>query len=68
MDHAKEQYVVGGYTLKLSKDFGRSSNAALWEASIKSGKRYLPLYVAELQFPYNNRFSADIFGTAVGGC
>ena len=29
---------------------------------------YMPLYVAEFQFRYNNRENADIFGTAIGGC
>ena len=31
-------------------------------------KRYLHLYVAEFQFPYNNRFNDDIFGAAIEGC
>jgi hypothetical protein len=30
----------------------------------KVSAKYLPLYVAEFQFRYNNRFDADIFGTA----
>ena len=30
-------------------------------------KKYLHLYVAELQFRYNNRFNDDIFGTAIEG-
>jgi len=29
---------------------------------------YLPLYVAGFQFRYNNRYSPDIFGTAIKGC
>ena len=31
-------------------------------------KKYLPLYVAEFQFRYNNRENADIFETAISGC
>jgi hypothetical protein len=31
-------------------------------------RKYLPLYVAEFQFCYNNRENADIFGTAIAGC
>ena len=30
--------------------------------------KYMPLYVAEFQFRYNNRFNSDIFGTAINGC
>jgi hypothetical protein len=29
--------------------------------------KYLPLYVAQLQFRYNNRSNADIFGAALRG-
>jgi hypothetical protein len=28
---------------------------------------YMPPYVAEFQFRYNNRENADIFGTAIRG-
>jgi transposase-like protein len=31
-------------------------------------KKYLPLYLAELQFRFNNRNNDDIFGEAIGGC
>ncbi len=31
-------------------------------------KKYLPLYLAEFQFRFNNRKNADIFGKAVAGC
>jgi ISXO2-like transposase domain len=34
----------------------------------KVSKKYMPLYVAEFQFRYNNRFNSDIFGTAISGC
>ena len=34
----------------------------------KVSKKYLPLYVAEFQFRYNNRNNADIFGEAIRGC
>jgi hypothetical protein len=30
-------------------------------------KKYLPLYLAEFQFRYNNRREADIFGKAIAG-
>jgi transposase-like protein len=31
-------------------------------------KKYLPLYLAEFQFRFNNRKNEDIFGSAVAGC
>jgi hypothetical protein len=34
----------------------------------KVSHKYLPLYVAEFQFRYNNRENADIFGAAISGC
>jgi hypothetical protein len=34
----------------------------------KISAKYMPLYVAEFQFRYNNRFNGDIFGTAIEGC
>jgi len=34
----------------------------------KVSAKYLPLYVAEFQFRYNNRLNADIFGEAIRGC
>jgi transposase-like protein len=30
--------------------------------------KYLPLYLAEFQFRFNNRKNLDIFGEAVRGC
>ena len=34
----------------------------------KMSAKYMPLYVAEFQFRYNNRANADIFGAAISGC
>ena len=34
----------------------------------KVSAKYLPLYVAEFQFRYNNRMNTDIFGAAISGC
>jgi hypothetical protein len=34
----------------------------------KMSAKYMPLYVAEFLFRYNNRENADIFGTAIRGC
>lgn len=34
----------------------------------KVSEKYLPLYIAECQFKYNNRDNANIFGLAIAGC
>jgi hypothetical protein len=34
----------------------------------KISSKYLPLYVAEFEFRYNNRQNDDIFGTAIAQC
>ena len=34
----------------------------------KVSRKYMPLYVAEFQFRYNNRNNPDIFRTAIEGC
>jgi ISXO2-like transposase domain len=34
----------------------------------KVSKKYLPLYVAEFQFRYNNRENDNIFAEAIRGC
>jgi hypothetical protein len=31
-------------------------------------RKYMPMYVAEFQFRYNNRHNPDIFGAAIRGC
>jgi hypothetical protein len=34
----------------------------------KVSRKYMPLYVREFEFRYNNRHNPDIFGTAIKGC
>jgi transposase-like protein len=34
----------------------------------KVSKKYLPLYVVEFQFRFNNRANAGIFGVVIRGC
>jgi hypothetical protein len=34
----------------------------------KVSKKYLPLYVNEFEFPYNNRNNPDIFDAAIRAC
>ncbi|MBV8698371.1 MAG: transposase [Bradyrhizobium sp.] len=50
------------------KAFGASLSAARSGSYHKVSRKYLPLYVAEFQFRYNNRQNADIFGAAIACC
>jgi hypothetical protein len=37
------------------------------QTSADGRRKYLPLYIAEAQFRYNNRHNPDIFGAAIAG-
>jgi hypothetical protein len=37
------------------------------DSSHKVSAKYMPLYIAEFQFRYNNRMNPDMFGTAIAG-
>jgi hypothetical protein len=68
IDHAKEQYVVGAIHTQTIEGFWSLIKRGCVGTFHKVSKKYLPLYVAEFQFRYNNRMNSDIFGTAISGC
>jgi IS1 family transposase len=68
IDHAKEQYVVGSIHTQTIEGFWSLIKRGCVGTFHKVSKKYLPLYVAEFQFRYNNRMNRDIFGTAIAGC
>jgi hypothetical protein len=43
---------------------GVQQSRPMQRCSRKVSAKYMPLYVAEFQFRYSDRFNADIFGTA----
>lgn len=68
VNHAAGQYVVGAVHTNTIEGFWSQVKRAIIGTHHKVSAKYLPLYVAETQFKYNNRMNADIFGAAVAGC
>jgi transposase-like protein/IS1 family transposase len=68
VDHHRKQYVIGAVHTNTIEGFWSIFKRGMVGTFHKMSAKYMPLYVAEFQFRYNNRQNADIFGTAIGGC
>jgi hypothetical protein len=68
VDHRQGQYVVGAVHTQTIEGFWSQLKRAIIGTHHKVSAKYLPLYVAETQFKYNNRGNAAIFQTAVAAC
>jgi transposase-like protein len=68
VDHNKGEHVVGAIHTNTIEGFWSLIKRGIMGSYHKVSKKYLPLYVAEFQFRYNNRANADIFGAAISGC
>jgi hypothetical protein len=68
VDHAKGQHVVGAVHTNTIEGFWSLIKRGIMGNFHKVSHKYLPLYVAEFQFRYNNRLNVDIFGEAINGC
>ena len=68
VDHSAGEYVVGAIHTNTIEGFWSIFKRGVVGTFHKVSKKYMPLYVAEFQFRYNNRQNADIFGTAISGC
>lgn len=66
--HAAHRYVIGAVHTNTIEGFWSIFKRSIVGSYHKVSEKYLPLYIAECQFKYNNRFNADIFGTAIKGC
>jgi len=66
--HKRKQYVVGAVHTNTIEGFWSIFKRGVVGTFHKVSEKYLPLYVAEFQFRYNNRSNPDIFGTAISGC
>ena len=68
VDHARGQYVVGAIHTQTIEGFWSLIKRGMVGTFHKVSHKYLPLYVAEFQFRYNNRLNADIFEAAIKQC
>ena len=65
--HQAKQYVVGAIHTNTIEGFWSIFKRGIMGTFHKVSRKYLPLYVAEFQFRYNNRANADIFVEAIRG-
>ena len=68
IDHAKGEYVVGAIHTNTIEGFWSLIKRGMVGTFHKVSRKYLPLYVAEFQFRYNNRENSEIFEEAIKAC
>jgi transposase-like protein len=68
VNHSKKQYVVGAVHTNTIEGFWSLVKRGVFGTFHKVSRKYLPLYVAEFQFRYNNRMNENIFAEAIRGC
>jgi transposase-like protein len=68
VDHSAGQHVVGAIHTNTIEGFWSIFKRGIVGSFHKISRKYMPLYVAEFQFRYNNRSNPDIFGAAISGC
>ena len=68
IDHAAGEYVVGAVHTQTIEGFWSLVKRGMIGTFHKVSKKYLPLYVAEFQFRYNNRMNPAIFQDAIREC
>jgi hypothetical protein len=68
VDNTRGQYVVGAVHTQTIEGFWSLVKRGMVGTFHKVSAKYLPLYVAEFEFRYNNRNNNDIFGAAIGSC
>jgi hypothetical protein len=66
--HTLNQYVAGAVHTNTIEGFWSMVKRGIVGTFHKVSKKYLPLYVNEFEFRYNNRENADIFGAAIRAC
>jgi hypothetical protein len=68
VDHSAGEHVVGAIHTNTIEGFWSLIKRGIMGSYHKVSRKYLPLYVAEFQFRYNNRENPDIFSAAIARC
>ncbi|MRD48804.1 IS1595 family transposase [Caenimonas koreensis DSM 17982] len=66
--HSREEYVQGVVHTNTIEGFWSLVKRGIVGTFHKVSAKYLPLYVNEFEFRYNNRMNADFFGAAIRAC
>ena len=66
--HSAGEYVRGEVHTQSIDSFWALLKRGIIGTYHNVSKKYLPLYLNEFQFRFNNRKEADIFGKAIAGC
>ena len=66
--HSRDEYVCGAIHTNTIEGFWSIVKCGIVGTFHKVSKKYLPLYVNEFEFRYNNRNNSDIFGAAIRAC
>jgi transposase-like protein/IS1 family transposase len=66
--HSKKQYVDGVVHTQSIDSFWSLLKRGIMGSFHKVSRKYLPLYVAEFEFRYNNQNNTDIFSAAIARC
>ena len=68
VNHSGGEYVVGAIHTNTIEGFWSMVKRGIIGTFHKVSKKYLPLYVNEFEFRYNNRNNPDTFGAAIMAC
>jgi transposase-like protein len=66
--HSRGEYVRGEIHTQNIESFWSLLKRGIIGTYHNVSKKYLPLYLAEFSFRFNNRHEQDIFGKAIAGC
>ncbi len=68
VDHRAGEYVVGAVHTQTIEGFWSLVKRGIVGTFHKVSHKYLPLYINEFEFRYNNRHNPDIFRSAIRAC